>query len=65
LYSEGTPHLQGHVSFKNLNIDVLGGILDVEGSLIFQSCNLYGLDRCSERHDEVDESCYFVVPISE
>jgi hypothetical protein len=65
LYIEGTHLLQGRVSFKNLDIDFSGGNLEVEGSLIFQSCNLYGLDRCPERYDEIDGTCYFVVPISE
>jgi hypothetical protein len=65
LYIEGTLLLQGRVSFKNLNIDFVAGTLDVRGSLIFQSCNLYGLDRCPERYEEIGGACYFVVPISE
>jgi hypothetical protein len=65
LYIEGNLGLQGRVSFKNLNVDFWGGTLDVQGSLIFQSCNLYGLDRCPQRYEEVGGTCYFIVPISE
>jgi hypothetical protein len=58
---EGTVNVEGRLSCKKLLVNFNDGVMDIhpKGSVIFQSSNLFNLDRCPPRFNEIDGLCLY------